>query len=365
MSNSKTYFVRILPGPAIKRDENGVETILTEEEIEAFSKTGCDLDGDLITIYEEDKTMPITAELIDNRIGETPFRRDLWLNVKVETTAGNRYTVSIAIRDPWTYKDISRTKYVREVPTDSDYGPMIVHILKFEHPNIIFMWEYDNMTRRITIETVPNYIRSKYGTTIAPPSWHEKSKENNTMRFTKVVVNGPATIAWVTTGRNPAKKVVIKKADGDIYDLEKAMLLCWAKSWFSDDTDFHKWFRLNMKMFEEAYEVSKANGDSIANAYPNCYNGQEIANNINNSLDRLSERLKDAAKKLYSTSVYGIKAKEKQGAAWSWDEVSFLNRHYNSKSVKHIAMVLGRSEAAVRAKARKLGIKRGGDTNDT
>ena len=54
MINSKTYWVRILPGPAIKRDGNGVETALTEEEIEAFGKTGCDVDGDLITIYEED-----------------------------------------------------------------------------------------------------------------------------------------------------------------------------------------------------------------------------------------------------------------------------------------------------------------------
>ena len=67
-----------------------------------------------------------------------------------------------------------------------------------------------------------------------------------------------------------------------------------------------------------------------------------------------------------SNSIYGVNnAKvEKKGEAWTWDEISFLNRHYHTKSVKHIAMVLGRSEASVRAKARKLGIKRGGDTND-
>lgn len=54
MINSKTYFVRILPGPARKIDENGVMTLMTEEEIDAFSKTGCDVDGDFITVYEED-----------------------------------------------------------------------------------------------------------------------------------------------------------------------------------------------------------------------------------------------------------------------------------------------------------------------
>jgi hypothetical protein len=329
--------------------------------------------------------MEITAELIKNSTEESKSRHDLWLIVELRPVAGKEYyAATITIRDPWTYKNISRTKYVREAPTDKDYADMIVHILHCEHPNVNFVWTYDNTTRRITVEQQPNFIRSKYGTTIAPPSWHEKLKEykpvvtcdrtfeeNNAMRFTKVVVNGPATIAWVTTGRNPAKKVVIKKADGDIYDLEKAMLLCWAKSLFSDDTDFHKWFKLNMKMFEEAYDASKAKGDSNENAYLNCYNGQEIANNINDSLNRLTSyanRLKEAVKnkKIELNSVYGannVKV-EKKGEAWTWDEISFLNRHYNSKSVKQIAMVLGRSEAAVRAKARKLGIKRGGDTND-
>lgn len=54
MSKGKTYWVRILPGPARKRDENGVETLMTEEEIHAFSLTGCDVDGDFITIYESE-----------------------------------------------------------------------------------------------------------------------------------------------------------------------------------------------------------------------------------------------------------------------------------------------------------------------
>ena len=64
-------------------------------------------------------------------------------------------------------------------------------------------------------------------------------------------------------------------------------------------------------------------------------------------------------------SVYGVNnAKvEKKGEAWTWDEISFLNRHYNSKSTKSIAMALGRSEYAVRSKAKRLGIKKGGKTN--
>ena len=360
--------------------------------------------------------MELTAELIDNRIGETQFRYDLLLIVTVVATDGH-YAVSITIRDPWAYKDISRTKYVREVPTDSDYGPMIVHILKFEHPNIIFMWEYDNMTRRITIKTVPNYIRSKYGTTIAPPSWHEKSKENKTMRFTfdnsncvlsdpfikweydnmtrritiktvpnyirskygttiappswhekskenktmrftKVVVNGPATIAWVTTGRNPSKKVIIKKADGDIYDLEKAMLMCWAKSWFSDDTDFHKWFKLNMKMFEEAYDKDHPDIGELP-----VVDAKAISENINATLDRMSKKLREYKEKI--NNIYGKaavgdnivnKKDDKKINRWSEDEVILLKRHYKDSSMSDIAAALGRSEASVKAKAHRLGL---------
>lgn len=314
--------------------------------------------------------MEIRALLVKKRPGKGESRYyNLWPIVEIRPEAGkDTYDITVTIRDPWTYVPIAKSaNNVREKQIEKCCAIMIIRALNDAYPKLVFTWDYDVKNQRIIIDYEADdrfpwqELLKEYKPVVTCDRTFE---ENNTMRFTKVVVNGPATIAWVTTGRNPAKKVVIKKADGDIYDLEKAMLMCWVKSWFSDDTDFHKWFKLNMKMFEEAYEASKAKGDSIENAYPNCYNGQEIANNINDSLDRLSERLKVAANRLYSSGVYGIKAKDKKGADWSWDEVSFLNRHYSTKSVKHIAMVLGRSEAAVRAKARKLGIKRGGNTND-
>ena len=55
---------------------------------------------------------------------------------------------------------------------------------------------------------------------------------------------------------------------------------------------------------------------------------------------------------------------EKLGSRWSWDEISFLNRHYSTKSIQSIAMSLGRTEASVRVKAKRLGLKKGGNTND-
>ena len=178
------------------------------------------------------------------------------------------------------------------------------------------------------------------------------------MRFTKVVVNGPATIAWVTTGRNPSKKVIIKKADGDIYDLEKAMLMCWAKSWFSDDTDFHKWFKLNMKMFEEAYDKDHPDIGELP-----VVDAKAISENINATLDRMSKKLREYKEKI--NNIYGKaavgdnivnKKDDKKINRWSEDEVILLKRHYKESSISDIAAALGRSEASVKAKAHRLGL---------
>lgn len=280
-----------------------------------------------------------------------------WPIAEIELNIGKQtYDVTMVFRDPWTCEPLSsdRVNFLN-LPTGCNYAWMIAKTLQAAHPEWTFTWDYDNLSGQITIETDKDSHNDVITT----------HKENKTMRFTKVIVNGPATIAWVTTGRNPAKKVAIKKADGDIYDLEKAMLLCWAKSWFSDDTDFHKWFKLNMKMFKEAYDKDRPDVGELP-----AVDAMVISANINATLERMSKKLREYKEKINST--YGkasvgdniVNKKEKKGAVWSWDEVSFLNRHYSTKSVKHIAMVLGRSEAAVRAKARKLGIKRGGDTND-
>lgn len=316
----------------------------------------------------------ITAELVRKMtlrsVKDVPT--NIWFTVEIVPNVGcSTFDLTVTVRDPWTYEPISSCKpNMDHFPTGDDYAFMIAHILKMAHPSIICTYGYYPMDKRIIIEYIEEAI-----------PWENKKEENKHMRFTKVIVNGPATIAWVTTGRNPAKKVIIKKADGDIYDLEKAMLLCWAKSWFSDDTDFHKWFRTNMKMFKEAYNEAHPDIDELDVAL----NGKVIADGINATLDRMSQRIHEYSERINKRyaelaekkePMYGddvvelfkatFNATEVQepGAPWTWDEISFLHRHYSSKSTKSIAMALGRSEYAVRSKAKRLGIKKRGNTHD-
>lgn len=72
---------------------------------------------------------------------------------------------------------------------------------------------------------------------------------DKTFKFDKIAANGPATIGWIN-----GKKVVIKKADDDEFDAEKAMLMMAVKSLFGDDEKFHTWFRTQMKLMNEAEE---------------------------------------------------------------------------------------------------------------
>lgn len=252
-----------------------------------------------------------------------------WPIAEIELNIGKQtYDVTMVFRDPWTCEPLSsdRVNFLN-LPTGCNYAWMIAKTLQAAHPEWTFTWDYDNLSGQITIETDKDSHNDVITT----------HKENKTMRFTKVIVNGPATIAWVTTGRNPAKKVAIKKADGDIYDLEKAMLLCWAKSWFSDDTDFHKWFKLNMKMFKEAYDKDRPDVGELP-----------VVDAAAISKDRLN-------------SVYGKAAVDdnvivKKSNRWTEEEEDFLRRRYKTSNLFKLSMVLGRSEAAVKSKAQRLGL---------
>lgn len=92
-------------------------------------------------------------------------------------------------------------------------------------------------------------------------SWLEANMDK-TFKFDKIVANGPATIGWIN-----GKKVVIKKADDDEFDAEKAMLMMALKSLFGDDEKFHTWFRTQMKLMNEAEEkrfsTKKRKGDDL------------------------------------------------------------------------------------------------------
>lgn len=363
--------------------------------------------------------MAITAELIKNSTGEYQSRHDLWLMVKVEPIANHfthfiesSYAATITFRDPFTYKDISRTKYVCEVPTDRDYAHMIVHALHFEHPEFDFTWGYDYIDNRITIKYKEREVEKKPLQELLKEKKDEnKHMEHYELTLVKLVTNGPATIGWfMTPYKRGIMKVVVKRAEGEYDDPEKAILALYMKALSGGHTPFHSRMNKAMKMMyaaidkereieearlareekksptlaravEDAVEQFKTAFNAVLVKEPEIdetvekvvdeireSKSQELASNINNSLNRLSSyvnRLKDTAKKIELNSVYGANnAKvEKNGTPWTWDEVSFLHRHYDSKSTKSIAMALGRSECAVRSKAKRLSIKKGGNTH--
>lgn len=80
-----------------------------------------------------------------------------------------------------------------------------------------------------------------------PPTYY-----SNFRKFTKVIRSGPVTVAWIE-----GKKVMVRKTKKDKDDLEKAMLMLYAKSQFGSEAAFHRWFRDQMKLFEEADKNAK------------------------------------------------------------------------------------------------------------
>lgn len=79
------------------------------------------------------------------------------------------------------------------------------------------------------------------------PTWYSSFR-----KFTKVIRSGPVTVAWIN-----GDKVMVRKTKKDKDDLEKAMLMLYAKSQFSSEAAFHRWFRDQMKIFKEAENNAK------------------------------------------------------------------------------------------------------------
>ena len=80
-----------------------------------------------------------------------------------------------------------------------------------------------------------------------PPTYYSSFR-----KFTKVIRSGPVTVAWIE-----GKKFMVRKTKKDKDDTEKAMLMLFAKSQFSSEAAFHRWFRDQMKMFKEAENNAK------------------------------------------------------------------------------------------------------------
>lgn len=312
---------------------------------------------------------------------------NLGLTVEINPRLGTDiFDVTITIKEPWTYGTLSNEFSIDHIPNGNDYGRMIVYMLTTAHPHLTLTWEYHRMDRRIIITNDPerDYPWQKLFN-----DKENKPMEHHELRLVKLVTSGPATIGWFGTPyKRDLMKVVVKRAEGEYDDPEKAILALYMKALSGGHTPFHSRMNKAMKMMYAAIdkerEIEEAKlareekraqhsfGEDVVEQFKETFNAtevsQEIATNINNSLNRLTSyanRLKETIKKMESNSVYGVNnAKvEKKGEAWTWDEISFLNRHYNSKSTKSIAMALGRSEYAVRSKAKRLGIKKGGKTN--
>lgn len=147
--------------------------------------------------------------------------------------------------------------------------------------------------------------------------------------FDKVVVSGPATIAWIN-----GKKVMVKKSESDTYDYEKAMLALMVKSFFGDDeAAFHRWCRTNLKSICKA--VKK---DAKASA--------------------------EKAEKKSKKTAPEPKAKNKVGEQnsynrWTKEELDFLLANYKTMTNKELGEHLGRSYASVQTQLNRLKLTRG------
>lgn len=151
------------------------------------------------------------------------------------------------------------------------------------------------------------------------------SKEVNKVmpkNFEKVVVSGPATIAWIY-----GKKVMVKKSEEDPYDYEKAMLALMVKSFFGDEARFHRWCRDNMKLINKAVEKdAKISASKTSKKHPKA---EEKPTHKPNRHDR-----------------------------WTRKELDFLLANYKNMTNKAIGEALGRSYASVQTQLFRLHLKR-------
>lgn len=152
------------------------------------------------------------------------------------------------------------------------------------------------------------------------------SKEVNKImpnNFDKVVVSGPATIAWIN-----GKKVMVKKSEGDEYDYEKAMLALMVKSFFGNEARFHRWCRDNMKLINQA-----------------------VKKDAKLSAEKAEKKSKPKAKnKVGEQNSYN---------RWTKEELDFLFANYKTMTNKELGEHLGRSYASVQTQLNRLKLTRG------
>lgn len=177
----------------------------------------------------------------------------------------------------------------------------------------VFWVECDDVKRRITQTYFSKaaekcYLNSIYGRRnckIADACCFKK--ESKPMDFEKIIVNGPATIGWIN-----GKKYVVKCAEEDEYDLEKAILALYVKSIFSSDERFHGWMRKTLKQARK----------TATTEYKETVAVEKAIDEMKTSIRRRHDR-------------------------WTQSEVDFLYVHHNDMSNAEIATALGRSVASV------------------
>lgn len=150
----------------------------------------------------------------------------------------------------------------------------------------------------------------------------QKVMPNN---FDKVVVNGPATIAWIN-----GKKVMVKKSEDDEYDYEKAMLALMVKSFFGNEARFHRWCKDNMKLINKAVKKDAKLSAEKAEKNPKKNSASKNKVGEQNSYNR-----------------------------WTKEEFDFLLANYKTMTNKELGEHLGRSYASVQTQLNRLRLTRG------
>ena len=165
--------------------------------------------------------------------------------------------------------------------------------------------------------------------------------------FDKVVVNGPATIAWIN-----GKKVMVKKSENDTYDYEKAMLALQVKALFGDDeAAFHRWCRTNLKTICKAVKKdAKLSAEKAERKSKK--NDPAPKTETMKRLENLSHRINnhESKNKVGEQNSYN---------RWTKEELDFLLANYKTMTNKELGEHLGRSYASVQTQLNRLKLTRG------
>ena len=148
----------------------------------------------------------------------------------ITCSAYDQYTANLKFVDlPSTKEQLKLTIECDRNTVTKDIHDLITCINNFEGPET----EYDSNTGTLTLFMGRRNGKTAFANAVMT-FYHDVVSGAYSAK--KVIFNGPATIVLWEDGT----KTVIKKTDGDPFDAEKAIALCYMKKFFGNGSEFKK-----------------------------------------------------------------------------------------------------------------------------